>query len=336
MSTELVQRFSAAKRALFHKLYGDLNDKQREAIFTVNGPLLILAGAGSGKTTVLVRRIAHIIRYGQAYESEYLPEGTTEADAASLEAAAADEALSREEAAELLSPLAWGTAAPWQILAITFTNKAAKEMKERLAKELGDESLSAEVWAGTFHSTCVRILRRFGEQIGYARDFSIYDTDDTKRLIALCQKEMDLDDKMFPIRATMNTISRAKDKLITPDVFEAEAGSDFRLSKIAEVYRRYAEKLKEANALDFDDLIMQTVRLLRESDEAREYYQKRFRYVCVDEYQDTNRAQFELTRLLSGGSGNLMVGKFDSVQMEELFRSEGICQPREVPEAVYP
>jgi len=320
MSTELAQRFSAAKKALFHKLYGDLNDKQREAVFTVGGPLLILAGAGSGKTTVLVRRIAHIIRYGQAFEAEYLPEGTTEADAAALEAAAADESLSREEAAELLAPTAWCSAAPWQIMAITFTNKAAKEMKERLARELGDESLASEIWAGTFHSTCVRILRRFGEQIGYARDFSIYDTDDTKRLIALCQKEMELDDKMFPIRATMNAISRAKDKLITPDVFETEAGSDFRLAKIAEVYRRYTEKLKEANALDFDDLIVQTVRLLRESDEAREYYQNRFRYVCVDEYQDTNKAQFELTRLLSGKYGNLMVVGDDD---QSIYRFRG-------------
>ena len=188
--------------------------------------------------------------------------------------------------------------------------------------ELGseDESLAAEIWAGTFHSTCVRILRRFGEAIGFSRDFSIYDTDDTKRLVTLCQKELDLDDKMFPVRSTMNTISRAKDRLITPEELEDTAGSDYRLQKIAKVYALYAERLKSANALDFDDLIAQTVRLLANCEEARSYYQNRFRYVCVDEYQDTNRAQFELTRLLAGPRSNLMVVGDDD---QSIYRFRG-------------
>ncbi len=319
MSTILTERFVAAKQALFRKLYGDLNEKQREAVFAVDGPLLILAGAGSGKTTVLVRRIAHIIKYGHAYDSNALPEGFFESDVKALEDAAAAD-LTKEELTEILLPFAYNTAAPWQILSITFTNKAAKEMKDRLAKELGDESLAAEIWAGTFHSTCVRVLRRFGDHIGIGRDFSIYDADDTKRLITLCQKELGMDDKMFPVKSTMNTISKAKDKLILSDEFEAESGNDFRLQKIAEVYKLYMQKLRDANALDFDDLILQTVRLLRESKEAREYYQNRFRYVLVDEYQDTNKAQFELTRQFAGRYNNLMVVGDDD---QSIYRFRG-------------
>jgi len=280
MNTQLTERFVKAKKALFDKLYGNLNDKQREAVYTVNGPLLILAGAGSGKTTVLVNRIAHIIRYGNAYDSTFIPDGMTDNDIKALEDAVN---LDASEIADVLSTYAVDPCAPWKILSITFTNKAANEMKERIAKVLGDEATAKEVWAGTFHSVCVRLLRRFGEKIGYASDFSIYDSDDQKRLVTTCQKELNIDDKAFPVRSTINTISRAKDKLITPDVFEVEAGSDFRLLKIADIYRLYEAKLREANALDFDDIIMQTVRLLRECDEAREYCQNRFRYVLVDE-----------------------------------------------------
>lgn len=317
MNTDLSRRCLGAKRALFDKLYGNLNEKQREAIYAVRGPLLILAGAGSGKTTVLVNRIAHIIKYGNAYESEYVPESITEADVKALEDAAA---LDVSELSGVLSAFAVDPCPPWQILAITFTNKAANEMKERIAKVLGDESMAKEVWAGTFHSICVRLLRRFGENIGYARDFSIYDSDDQKKLVTQCQKELGIDDKMFPVRSTMNTISRAKDRLIFPDEFERESGSDFRLQKISMVYELYQSKLKAANALDFDDLIMQTVRLLRECDEAREYCQNRFRYVCVDEYQDTNRAQLELTKLLSGRWHNLMVVGDDD---QSIYRFRG-------------
>ncbi len=317
MNKELCRRFVNAKHALFDKLYASLNERQREAVYTVDGPLLILAGAGSGKTTVLVNRIAHIIKYGKAYEWEELPEGFSEADVKKLEDAAS---LSPAEIADVLSEYAVSPAAPWQILSITFTNKAANEMKERIAKVLGDESMAKEVWAGTFHSVCVRLLRRFGEAIGYSRDFSIYDSDDQKRLVTSCQKDLDIDDKMFPVRATVSIISRAKDRLMSAADFEAEAGSDFRLCKIAEVFHLYEARLKAANAVDFDDIIVQTVRLLRECEEARSYCQNRFRYVCVDEYQDTNRAQLELVRLLSGRYNNIMVVGDDD---QSIYRFRG-------------
>ncbi len=317
MNKELLSRAILAKRALFDKLYGTLNEKQREAIYAVRGPLLILAGAGSGKTTVLVNRIAHIIRYGNAYESEFLPDSLTEADVKALEDAID---LDVAEIPSVLSAFAVDPCPPWKILSITFTNKAANEMKERIAKVLGDEEMAKEVWAGTFHSICVRLLRRFGESIGYARDFSIYDSDDQKRLITQCQKDLDIDDKTFPPRSTLNAISRAKDRLITPAEFESEAGSDFRLQRIARIYSLYQSRLIAANALDFDDIIMQTVRLLRECDEAREYCQNRFEYVCVDEYQDTNRAQLELTKLLSARSRNLMVVGDDD---QSIYRFRG-------------
>lgn len=317
MTKELLSRALTAKRALFDRLYKNLNDKQREAVYAVNGPLLILAGAGSGKTTVLVNRIAHIIKYGNAYESEYMPESMTEADVKALEDAVN---LDVCEIPNVLSAFAVDPCPAWKILSITFTNKAANEMKERIAKVLGDEEMAKEVWAGTFHSICVRLLRRFGENIGYSREFSIYDGDDQKRLITQCQKDLDIDDKTFPPRSTLNIISRAKDKLMTPEDFENEAGSDFRLQKIARIYALYQSRLIAANALDFDDIIMQTVRLLRECDEAREYCQNRFAYVCVDEYQDTNRAQLELTKLLSARYKNLMVVGDDD---QSIYRFRG-------------
>ena len=301
----LIERYIKAKRALFDKLYGYMNEKQREAVYTTKGPLLVLAGAGSGKTTVLVNRIAFILRFGNAYADESMPENLTEDDIKRLEDGIS---LEGDEIAGLLAEYFKGACPPWAVMAITFTNKAANEMKDRIGRVLGDDDVEAsEVWAGTFHSTCVRILRRWCEKIGYSSDFSIYDTDDQKKLIASIQKDFGLDDKMFPVRGTISVISRAKDKLIGPDDFELEAGEDFRMAKIAEIYKAYQKRLKEASAFDFDDLIMQTVKLLKECDEAREYYQNRFKYVLVDEYQDTNRAQFELTQLLSGKYRNLMV-----------------------------
>ncbi len=317
MNTQLCRQYLNAKKALFDKLYGALNEKQREAVYAVNGPLLILAGAGSGKTTVLVNRIAHIIKYGNAYENDFVPEDITEKDVKSLEDALM---LDVSELPGVLSQFASDACPPWQILSITFTNKAANEMKSRIASVLGDEEMAKEIWAGTFHSLCVRLLRRFCENIGYSKDFSIYDSDDQKKLITLCQKELDIDDKLFPVKSTINTISRAKDRLIFPDEFENEAGSDFRLQKISSVYTLYQEKLRAANALDFDDLIVQTVRLLRECKDARDYCQNRFKYVCVDEYQDTNRAQLELTKLLSGRYNNLMVVGDDD---QSIYRFRG-------------
>ena len=301
---KLSERYIKAKQALFDKAYASLNERQRAAVFQTEGPLLVLAGAGSGKTTVLVRRIAHIIRYGNAYHTNFIPYGLDEAHVAELEAAVR---LSTEEIAEILPEFIHDPCPPYRMLAITFTNKAAGEIKNRLAEQFSDESLAQDIWSGTFHSVCMRILRAHSEKIGYPKAFTIYDTDDTKRAVSAVMKRLNIDEKQFPPKSVVSAISHAKDKLLDPEAFEAEAGSDFRLSRIAAVYHGYAEDMRRSGAMDFDDIIMQTVRLLQENPDVLAYYQKKFRYVCIDEYQDTNRAQFELARLLSGGYRNLMV-----------------------------
>ena len=299
-------RYLQLKQKLFDKVYASLNEKQREAIYTVNAPLLVLAGAGSGKTTVLVRRIAFIIRYGNAYFSDYVPYGVDERRIRELEAAL--ERPAEEIEAHVLPQFASGACAPYRILAITFTNKAAKEIQERLAKMFPDEEGTAsEIETGTFHSVCVRILRRHGERMGYRAGFTIYDTDDTKKTALEAMKRCGIDEKLLPVKSVTNAISRAKDSLMTPDMLAMEAGSDFRKKQIARVYEAYQMMLRESNALDFDDLIMQTVLLLKNHKDVRDAYQQRFQYVCVDEFQDTNVAQLQLTVLLSGFYQNLMV-----------------------------
>ena len=300
----LNDRYLKAKRALFNKAYSELNAEQRRAVFTVDGPLLILAGAGSGKTTVLVKRIAFIIKYGNAYFSEYVPFDITEQEVENLEFAVN---LTKSQIIPLLDQFATNPCLPWRMLAITFTNKAAGEIRSRINNQLGDAQIASEIWSGTFHSVCLRILRSHGEKIGYASGFSIYDADDTKKAITACMKDLNIDTKSLPVKSVQTTISRAKDKMITPEMFYSEVGNDYRLKQIGRIYEAYQNKLKTSNALDFDDIIMQTVVLLRKFPEVREYYQNRFRYVCVDEYQDTNEAQFALTALLSGGYGNIMV-----------------------------
>lgn len=303
MTQELKERYLSAKRALFRRFYGArLNPEQTEAVLTAKGPLLILAGAGSGKTTVLVNRICHIIKYGTAYESDFVPNGITEEDVRSLEEA---KSLSREEIEPLLSSFIHAPCPPWAMLAITFTNKAANEIKERLASALGDEDISKDIWAGTFHSVCVRILRRYGERVGLSKDFSIYDTTDKKRLVSDTMKELNIDEKTLPIRTVMSAISAEKDNLRTP--LEMEVGRDLRQKHIQKIYTAYQAHLEKNNAVDFDDIIMKTVKLLEENEDVAEYYQGKFSYVCVDEYQDTNPAQFRLTYLLSLKARNIMV-----------------------------
>ena len=300
----LEQRYIRVKRALFDKAYKNLNAMQRKAVFTVNNPLLIIAGAGSGKTTVLVRRIAFIIKYGNAYMSESTPFGLNEAHVEELE-----RALDASESfdPELLEEFASSPCAPWRMLAITFTNKAANEIKERLSKEIGDPGISKEIWAGTFHSICMRILRSHGELVGYRPGFSIYDTEDSKKAVASAMKALNIDEKAFPIKSVMNVISDAKNRLMTPVMLEEEGAKDFRLSKIAKIYRQYQDEMMKSNVLDFDDIIMKTVELFKSHADILAQYQNRFRYVCVDEYQDTNTAQFVLTALFAGGHHNLMV-----------------------------
>lgn len=242
-------------------IYDKLNEPQREAVYHTDGPLLILAGAGSGKTRVLTHRIAYLI--GERGVN------------------------------------------PWNILAITFTNKAAEEMRQRVDNLVGFGAES--VWVSTFHSACVRILRRFIDRLGYENHFTIYDTDDQKTLIKEVCRKVDVDTKVFKERSLLSAISSAKNEMILPDEFELNAGGDFAKMKIAKVYREYEAQMKANNALDFDDLLVKTVQLLQTQPDVLESYQERFRYIMVDEYQDTNTVQFQLVSLLAGKYKNLCV-----------------------------
>ena len=297
------KRYLAAKRALFDRAFGaHLNPEQCRAVFTVKGPLLVLAGAGSGKTTVLVNRISYVIKYGNAYFSDYVPEGLTEDDLAAIEEA---KKLTPEEIEEILPQFITEPCPPWSVLAITFTNKAANEIKERLVRSFQDEEMAKAIWAGTFHSICMRILRKFGDKVGLREGFSIYDTDDKKRLVSMCMKELEIDEKRLSSKVVCNQISAAKDKLQLPD--DIEDSRDPRARDIIQIYKLYQKRLSEYNAVDFDDIIMKTVHLLEEDRSVREYYQNKFKYVLVDEYQDTNYAQFVLTKILADGHRNIMV-----------------------------
>ncbi len=300
---ETVQKYLKAKRDLFDKVYGKrLNPEQCRAVFTSNGPLLVLAGAGSGKTTVLVNRISYLIKYGNAYFDNSVPEGITPQAADALASAIQ---LSDDEIEEFLPQFAADPPAPWSVLAITFTNKAAREIKDRLLRTFDDPEIANSLWTGTFHSVCLRILRRFGDRLGYREGFSIYDTDDKKRMIAHCMKELDIDEKRLAPKAVASAISMAKDELKSSD--EYELTRDPRSKDILAIYKLYQKKLMEYNAVDFDDIIMKTVELLENDEEVRNYYQNKFKYVLVDEYQDTNYAQFVLTKLLSDKYRNIMV-----------------------------
>ena len=335
---ELRKRCLKAKRALFDKVYGEgLNPEQCRAVFTLRGPLLVLAGAGSGKTTVLVNRIAYLIKYGNAYFSEEVHDVTEESVAALEEAAD----LSVEEISAILPDFITEPCPPWQVLAITFTNKAAREIKERLARTFDDPSITESIWAGTFHSVCMRILRKYADRLGYRSSFSIYDTDDQKRLLISCIKDMkddsargagripDVEALTKSAGTILAEISRAKERLVPPEEYyqdslsSAKEAFDSRFalaSEVAELYKRYQKKLMEYNAVDFDDIIMKTVTLLKEHSDVREYYQNKFKYVLVDEYQDTNYAQFVLTSLLADKHRNIMVVGDDD---QSIYRFRG-------------
>ena len=305
---DLKERYLAAKRGLFDRYYASLNDCQRQAVYHIKEPLLILAGAGSGKTTVLVRRIAYIIRFGNAYHSNAVPQDLSEMHVAMLEQALQFPALRNEELEGILSQFANDPCPPWRILAITFTNKAANEMKSRLAAMFpNDPDLPGSIWAGTFHSVCMRILRRYTAEAGLAPGFTVYDTDDSKKAMKAVLASLNIDEKILPIKTVLTAISRAKEKLIPPRRFLLECGNDYRMQLIEKAYTAYQKRLVDSNALDFDDIIMRTVELLRTHEDVLQAYQRQFRYVCVDEYQDTNGAQFQLTALLSAGNRNLMV-----------------------------
>lgn len=292
----------ALRRAVLEKDFARMNDRQKQAVFTVNGPLLILAGAGSGKTTVLINRIANILRYGDAYNSTYLRDDLDENDIAACKAYIENGTPLTTESQEHLSVSA---CAPWRIMAITFTNKAAGELKDRLCAMLGETA--NDIWASTFHSTCARILRRDGERIGYSSHFTVYDTDDQRRLMKSILKELDISEKNITPKSILNEISRAKDSLISPAEYALTVGDDFRLKIISRAYTTYQKRLEDADAMDFDDLINKVVELFKKCPDVLERYQNRFRYLMVDEYQDTNHAQYTFVRMLAEKSGNLCV-----------------------------
>ena len=313
---ELKERYISAKRRLFDKAFAEkLNPEQRRATFTAKGPLLVLAGAGSGKTTVLVNRIVYLIKYGNAYFSENVPDGLSEGLTMALEGAIE---MPVSDMKEILPEFISEPCPPWAVLAITFTNKAAGEIRARLSSAFDDPSVSDSIWAGTFHSICLRILRKYSDRIGYQSGFSIYDTDDKKRMVSLCMKELGIDEKSLNPRVVANEISRAKDRLESADAMKADADPRFR--DIKRIYSLYQNKMTEYNAVDFDDIIMKTVELLEENADVLSYYQSKFRYILVDEYQDTNYAQFVLTKLLADRHRNIMVVGDDD---QSIYRFRG-------------
>lgn len=318
MTTILEERFLELRREAIALQFMDLNPQQREAVLTTEGPLLLLAGAGSGKTTALIHRIANLLRYGCGADSHEIPVFVGEDDVAFLERYVKSPSPDDQERVEKLCALR--PAAPWNIIAITFTNKAANQLKERLESMLGPEGL--DVWAMTFHAACCRILRRDIDRLGYNRNFTIYDTADSDRVMKDIIRDMGLDDKSFPPRLCLSIISKAKDRLQTPEEFELASrnADDYRLNRIAKAYGAYQKRLQEANALDFDDIILLTVRLLQEYEDVRAYYQKKFHYVLIDEYQDTNHLQFLLAKLLSGGYENICVVGDDD---QSIYRFRG-------------
>ena len=297
MSFDFEKRYTDARRKLIESDFASLNPMQRKAVMATEGPLLILAGAGSGKTTVLINRIANLLRYGIAGDTDELPANACEEDIAVM--------LSGGEAARRIAAL--DPVEPWRILAITFTNKAADELKSRLEKMLGPKA--ADIWASTFHSACVRILRRDAERLGFPKSFTIYDTSDSLSLVKRILKDFEIDDKRYPPRMLLGEISRAKDAQLSPEQFyaRAKATGDIRRVKIAEIYAEYSRRAFSAGAMDFDDLIYYTVKLLDEHDDVCEYWQRRFKYVLIDEYQDTNKLQYLLASKLAGGWGNICV-----------------------------
>ncbi|MEG1125483.1 MAG: 3'-5' exonuclease [Oscillospiraceae bacterium] len=311
---DMIQQFLKLRKQYIENAFGRLNPVQKQAVFTTDGPLLILAGAGSGKTTVLVNRIANLVRFGSAYNSDKTPREITKDDISELEAAIKDKSVPSERLLPLLSER---TVRPWNILAITFTNKAAGELKTRLSDILGEQG--ADINASTFHSACVRILRREAGCLGFPQSFTIYDSDDQQRAMKEVFKQLNIDDKFLPVKAAISAMGRLKDKMISPAT-ALRAPADSRDGLVARAYEAYQARLVKAGAFDFDDLIYYTVKLLEDNDSVREAYQARFKYVLVDEYQDTSIAQFRLVNLLTGPAQNICVVGDDD---QSIYRFRG-------------
>ena len=309
------QTYLELRKKVLNRLFKNMNEMQRQAVFEINGPLLILAGAGSGKTTVIINRIANMVKFGNAFLSDEMPFYITDADIKYLENVANGGDYDEEKLIRLLSI---NPVNPYNILAITFTNKAAGELKDRLFKMLGEKA--NDIQASTFHSACVRILRRDIDKLGYDKKFTIYDSDDSQRVIKDIIKNLSIDEKMFTPKSLLSAISKYKDNLNTPERALAMAGDDYYRQVCAKVYSNYQKRLVSNNALDFDDIIVNTVKLLSEFPETLEYYQNRFKYIMVDEYQDTNHAQYMLVGLLSKSHKNLCVVGDDD---QSIYRFRG-------------
>ena len=306
--------FLSLRKKIIENDFKNLNNMQKKAVFSTEGPLLVLAGAGSGKTTVLVNRIANLIKFGSTYYSENFNYNITESEEEMLRKCANGELVP----AEIEYLLKESPAKPWQILAITFTNKAANELKTRLNNIIGPEA--EEIWASTFHSACVKILRRNAKCIDFSSNFTIYDTSDSKKVIKDCLKQLKLDEKIIPVKRIISEISRAKDYLITPDEYINENSFDYEKGNIGIVYKMYQEKLKESDAMDFDDIIYYTVKLFNSNSDVLEYYQSKFKYILVDEYQDTNHLQYLLISLLAQKYKNICVVGDDD---QSIYRFRG-------------
>ena len=320
MTQDFITRYCDARRNVIARRYAGLNPQQRKAVLTTEGPLLLLAGAGSGKTTVLINRVDNLLTFGRGSDTEEVPGWATEDDLRFLEGF--PEEPSEEEWDRARRLCAVDPPRPWEIIAITFTNKAAGELKERLQKTCGAAAL--DIWAATFHSACVRILRRNMEDLGegFTNSFTIYDTDDSRRVIKDVLKDLNLQEKEFPPRTVLSYISSSKDRNESHEDFEQRmnASSDWRMARIAKIYAAYDKRLREANALDFDDIILHTVHLLQKNEAVRDYYQHKFRYVLIDEYQDTNHLQYLLASLLTGERGNICVVGDDD---QSIYRFRG-------------
>ena len=317
--TDLERRFIQARHDAIATEYSNLNPCQRQGVLATEGPLLLLAGAGSGKTTVLIHRVANLLRFGRGSDTDEIPIPISEDEVQFLEQYAAAPDAAQRPLMEYLCAVE--PARPWEVLAITFTNKAANELKERLGRMLGEE-VAADVWASPFHSACVRILRRDIDRLGFDRSFTIYDSDDSKRVIKDIIKELELEEKSFPPREVQTIISRAKNDMQTPEDFaeQGKAINDWRKIRMGKVYSLYNKKLRDANALDFDDLLWHTVRLLETAGDVREYYQRKFRYILIDEYQDTNALQYRLAALLTNQAKNICVVGDDD---QSIYRFRG-------------
>ena len=331
MST--ADRFIELRKRYIESRYGRLNREQLQATLTGKGAVLVLAGAGSGKTTVIVNRINNLLRFGDAYESQELWPDPTEEDVAELERIIRTGGQPSEGLARMLRT---GNIRPWNILAITFTNKAAAQLKERIVAAVGEDG--NDVFASTFHSACVRFLRRDAQRLGWPQNFTIYDTDDSERVIKDICRDLGVNDKFYPARMLASRFSVIKDYMMTPDEYRRTHQYEAETDTILQVYERYQKKLKDAGAFDFDDLIYFTVRLLEENEDVREYYHNRFKYIMVDEYQDTSHAQYRLVKLLANDDNNVFavgdddqsIYSFRGANIENILRFEKDFAPAKV------